>query len=501
MKTKIENKIINISFSVFIIYIAILNFILADHQNILTDVLSIILSIVLIIAYKKIISINNVKLINILSIVILVLNFIFIIYLGINLMVSFEWDYARIQETAIDYANSIKMHSNNFMYFTRYPNNRLTMVMLAAIYKIAHVVLGITSVKSYVIVSIIINAIFIEASFVLTYILARKIKDEKFAFMTTILLVLMFPLLGYTSIYYTDTLSLLFFPLIILLYKRFNDSKNIVYLLLISMLSVIGFQIKATVIFALFTIIIDIVFKNNIKSIAKYIAILIISFGCINMAVDTGLNKSLHITQKDIDKYEFPHTHHIMMMLQGEGGYKTEEVIYTASFPTYNERKAANIKVIKRRVKKKGFGGITKHLFYTKVKRTWTDGNFAADNYLSRGPKYNSTKIYTNFWHSLYTYTGSRHNIYLVYTTTYWIVCMYGLILSAIYSKKEDINQLIKMIILILALFLTIWECHPRYIVQAIPIIVLLSNYGWNCLVEKHFIKKTKNKKQLAHKV
>ena len=435
---------------------------------------------------KKIYSIKNTKYINIISKVILVFNFIFIIYLGINLMVSFQWDYGVIQEAAIDFAKGLPMNQDRFIYLTKYPNNKLIYILLSQIYRFCHVTFNVNNIKTFVIISIIVNAIFVEISYILTYVLAKKVKDDKFAFTTLLFLELMLPLLGYTAIYYSDTLSLLFYPLLILLYIKYQNNQKIRYLILISILSVIGFQIKATIIFMLFAIIIDIICNNKFKIICRNLIIIILIFMSFNSALNISMNKYINITEQDIEMYQFPHTHHIMMMLNGIGGYNKEDVFYTMSFPTYKEKREANIKEIERRIEEKGFKGMINHLLYVKVNATWTDGTFASTNFLSRGPVYDNSKIYNSFWHSLYTATGDNNEKYLTYTHTYWFICMIGMLLCAVINNKNDKIILCKLTIVMLTMFLIIWEQHSRYIVQVLPLIILISNFGFTSFIDKY---------------
>ena len=83
------------------------------------------------------------------------------------------------------------------------------------------------------------------------------------------------------------------------------------------------------------------------------------------------------------------------------------------------------------------------------------------------------------------------YKYFKVYTDSYYVVTIIGLIISYLVRKKDDdINVLSMMIILMLFIFLTIWECNSRYVVQILPIIILLSMTGWINVVEKYLIKK-----------
>ena len=195
-------------------------------------------------------------------------------------------------------------------------------------------------------------------------------------------------------------------------------------------------------------------------------------------------NNILGITDEDLNRYEFPHTHHIMMMLNKTGGFVQEDVNYTNSFETKKEKTDANMKVIKERLQERGTSGTLKHLFYTKFIRTWGDDTFSSSDYASRGTMKNN--IITDF----VTVPGKYHSYYQAYTETIYIITLVGLVLS--FSLKSD-NKLIclsKRTILLVALFLTLWECNSRYVIQIMPIIAIVSAYGYSLLINKLYQRK-----------
>ena len=145
------------------------------------------------------------------------------------------------------------------------------------------------------------------------------------------------------------------------MYLQYKDSKKLIYLIALSVISVIGFLFKATVIFALFAIVIDIFFNSKFKDFIKRLLII----ACISIICLTIINKVidhvLDISKEDYNRFKFPYTHHIMMALNTTGGYKEKDVQYTTSFPTYEEKKNANINVIKERISKRGIYGTARH--------------------------------------------------------------------------------------------------------------------------------------------
>ncbi len=270
------------------------------------------------------------------------------------------------------------------------------------------------------------------------------------------------------------------------MYLQYKDSKKLIYLIALSVISVIGFLFKATVIFALFAIVIDIFFNSKFKDFIKRLLII----ACISIICLTIINKVidhvLDISKEDYNRFKFPYTHHIMMALNTTGGYKEKDVQYTTSFPTYEEKKNANINVIKERISKRGIYGTARHLLYTKVVRTWTNNTFAVSDYLGRNPIKQST------FQDIFTMEGKLYRIFDIYTNVYWFVILLGIIIGSLYRKQssEDIQMVSKYIILMLALFLIIWECNSRYVIQILPLIIMVGISGWEALCTNNPMKK-----------
>lgn len=481
MLEKIKNNLTNIIFGIIFIYIFVLNIVKIGENNSNIIILYVSAIVLFVFILKKIILIKDTKIINKISKIILFINFGILIYLGCKLRVGFTWDYGNIQTMAIEYANFGSIQTRYyFTYITRCPNNRLITILLSIIYKAFHIIFGIKERASYCILSIIINSSIIAVSYFFTYKLAQKVKGDKFAFIILIFIELMLPMSSYSAIFYSDTIGLFFIPVIILLYLKFKESNKIKYLILSTIISLIGFEIKATIIFSLIAILIDIICNNKFKLILKNSFIIILVFIISYLFMDISMDYFFNIKSEDKELYMFPHTHHIMMALNKTGGYVYDDVLYTLSFNTYDKKIDANIEKIKERIEKRGISGTLHHMFYTKMVRTWTDSNFASSNYLNRQP------IYNNFFNSFINKGGENYKYYKMYTDIYWLFILSGMILaSVIYKEKNEIITMCKIIITFLTLFLIIWECNSRYVIHMMPLIILISGYGWYNLINK----------------
>ncbi len=468
-------SVINFFFLVFFIYVFVLNILNIGNISWFAFLLLPVFILLSVFTIKKIITIKDNQLLHKINKIIQIINFIFLIFMGFSLRVGFSWDYGGLQRYAINYARTGSYE--DVVYLAIYPNNQFIFWFLSVFYRVVFWLFGDVSDMFYLGTSIVLNACFISLAVYLYSLLAKKIKNEKFSLLVTIFTVIFLPIASYTSIFYTDTTALFFVPLILLLYLKYLKKEKIIYLLLISFVSVMAFSLKATLIFCLFAIVLDLFIKNDFLPFFKKFVIVLVTCLISLTVVNNLLSSFFKIDDAMYDRYKFPHTHHVMMALYpgATGGYISEEVQYTKSFTNYNAKKKANLKVIKKRLKNYGVSGTLKHLAYTKVNKVWTNVAFGSDNYTSRYP-FNYSKVF-----QVISMTGKYHKYSLIYLYVLWIFFIVGLLMASLKRTvlKHGFLQISKVIILLLAFFLMIWEANSRYLVQILPLIVLASISGW----------------------
>lgn len=471
---------INILLGFFIIYIIYLN-IVTHTIKIIPSIILIALMIFIVIFINTLKDEKKMKRIRIL---IILLAIPITIFIGINTSVEYRWDYGTVHRTAISLAEYNAM--DNLDYYIMYENNYFIMDCLAVVYKILYLISGHHNEIFYQNISIAINSIIICFSALLYSILAKKMLGEKSALLMTLLFFMCLPIINYSAILYTDTCGLFLPPLILLLYNNYDKTNKKIYLFLIGVFSGICFLLKPTLSFTLIALILINIFSKSFK---KTIIFSFITLMCLFLTYNSVIfvnEKLLNVTPEVKDRYKFPHTHHIMMMLNTTGGFNHNDVNYTYSFNTYKEKKEANIATIKKRLDKRGIKGTIYHLFYTKMIRTWTNVNFASSDYLNRYP-HKTGKLY-----SFISQDGNNNKYYQIYCYSYWMFILIGLITYVIFcfNKKEQTNiTILKTCILGLIIFLIIWECNSRYVIQFLPMFILISSIGW-----VNIINKSKNK-------
>lgn len=194
--------------------------------------------------------------------------------------------------------------------------------------------------------------------------------------LTGIICLFFAPFYTYTTYYYTDSFSLPFVTISIYLYLcAVNTKKEISeYLLLIGagIILALGFKLKATIAIILVAIVIHLFLNQKIRTALIYTGVTIASFIVVFFSYNAAVKQLNIVSEEEAYSYQMPYTHWLMMVLTGDGGWWK----YTESFPNIDEKKAANIEVIKQRFSDYGFVGTIKHMTNKAVHNTWGDGTY-----------------------------------------------------------------------------------------------------------------------------
>lgn len=411
---------------------------------------------------------------------------IMMVIIAFGLEVVFSWDWGQLIITADHFVNTGEF--DNVYYYARYPNNQFWLMILIWMFKFIRVFIPSADIEVLKDISIILSCIFVQLTIFGIYRIARRVWNEKKAFLTGLMAVVCLPLYLFAQYAYTDTSGMLAGVLLVYLYVRMRQSegtKKKVFLFLLGLAAALTYEIKVTVFIVFIAVIADSI--TRIKSIKEYLVKVVIVTAALVIAM-TAFGKvvslNIKIDKEIAENYKFPLTHWVMMALNEQGGYSQEDVDYTASKSTYEAKKEANIKEIKKRIKDYGASGMMKHIGYTKVIRTWGYGSLSGDDYVNRYPSDVNGICYNLFA------LGGKYNLpSQIYMNVYHFVLITGILLSAVLSirrKKEEQGLLVTRIAVFgLMMFMCIWECNARYLVAMLPILIMTSADGLLMLSEK----------------
>lgn len=407
--------------------------------------------------------------------------FIMSVFVGINLRVGYSWDYGQIHNSAFAFALDGQLENKE--YFARYPNNNYIVSILSIIYK--SVMFFVPNISEWRLgnIALIFNSLFIVLAINFTSLSVKKLYGDKLAIIGTLIMAIFMPTLLYSSFFYTDTVGLLFVSLLIYLITKKNTINN---LILISLVTSIGYGFKAFIIIVFIAFIIDFMIRNNSSIIYKFLSILlmIVVFLLTSLAINMCIDKYLNITKEDYYNYKFPAIHWILMGSMNQdnsGGYHQKIVDYNRKLENYDVRKIWSFEELTNNVNSTKNNEVIKHYITDKTVRTWSDGTMGTYDYTKRNV------IQERSLHKIVSSSGDYFSFYIFFSQMFQIyiymsILLYGVLYIYNGYKNKDVNFMFVSIIGIMIL-LTIWECNSRYLYSFIPIFVICALSGMKSLI------------------
>ena len=395
-------------------------------------------------------------------------------YFGWILAVEPAWDFGRIYHGALDITTNGALTYTMPYYLESYNNFFITLCLVP--WFIIMSVVGVEPLYSGIILNILLIA-FAQLFAVWTVNISSSKTD---GLAVQIFCTLFLPFYTYAPIFYTDTFSMPFITFVLLVYavvknKKVTKKTALLLYVIAGIATFLGFKLKPTAALAFIAIVILSVldeYKDSYKNIAAaVITICICSIGYSMFESNTDI-----INLSDIDDYRLPPEHYVMMGLKYNGGYNPEDHDFSLSFDNIRDRKDAEMQQIKDRLSEYGLSGYIRFLF-GKIRYTWADGTFYAPHKLDIDPLRHS--IAGEF----FTESGKYYDIYETVMSGVQLSLIIFMLIGS-YNKK-DIYVICSMCVFAAFVFLLIWETRSRYIVNLIPIFIVLASDGIKRIEEK----------------
>ena len=355
----------------------------------------------------------------------------------------------------------------NNVYYSVYPNNRFLLIILYGLQKIIPI--------SNQILFSLLSTICISVMSLFTYKTVNKVLDLNKGLLSLFICVLSPIFYLYVSYYYTDVLMLPFASILIYLIVKTKDEKNlksnVLYGLLIGIIAIIGYKIRAVAIFILVAYFVYLIFTKKILIVLKKFAPIIIGAILTITCIDTIENK--FFTNVNVDK-EFPMTHWIMMGVNEKsyGYYSQDDYNLSSSASNVSERTDLNIKEIKNRLSDLGPFGTVK-LLVVKLVSVWGKGDYSYQKYLELVNDFNPS----------YSYLLEDKNIVINYLLQFSkIVVMFMAIISLINIYKSGKKSIIAISLFGAVFFYLVWEVCPRYGLSFLPWLILIGTCSYDTL-------------------
>lgn len=384
-----------------------------------------------------------------------------------------KWDMGQIYSFAVNSVqNGIALGKNSYLY--SYPHNLMITLIWTGIIKIA----SYMQLSEYVTVLTIFNSMIATLMVTMMYKITKKLYDNRKAILLLIILIFTSPIYLHASIYYTDLISAFLAVLVFYIYIMVDNEKNyklaVIKQILLGIVLFIGVKIKMTVLIVYITILIIQLLKGRYKKILKNFSIPII-ICIIFSSFFTGIiePKILYI-QNAMQYKKIPIEHWIMMGLKGNGTYSEEDLQYTNSFSTYNEKKIANRKEIVKRMEQYNIGTFLVHL-NEKIKYAWTDGTYFSIAKIRNGVLQENV---------FYRFIIDDSNSYKYLPQIMHISMLSFILIYAYYTLKirempNEYDMVMILSIIGIFTFLLIWENRSRYIFTMVPFLLILQLRGF----------------------
>ena len=463
---------------------------IVHNKTLVLILFSLALMFIIFAIFKLINKCNNkaLRLIVIISFAIILIVQILII---IKFNIHFTTDAFIINDHSLALADgTVKTIDTSDEYFKYISNNNFLVLLLTPVYK-AFLFFGITS---YTRCMFLINAILIDASIFMVYRIIKLCSNNnvatKFIVLSLLNPITYFLILWVYSAVYSMPLVVGVVYLAISVWKSTRGfcARNCVKIGAIALLAVVGYYLRPIVLIPVMAIIICAILlikvsKKNFKHLAIYLAVFVLvgasSFG--------ALNKAVYSFVPDTSEY-FPITHYIMLGLSYDGKFNEKHVEYTSKFKTKSEKQAANIKMIKKLIKKRGPVGVAK-LYLNKTSETWGEGS----NAYTAFARFVHDEVKVHSW-----IFGERSDFILVYCQLFRILSLLFaaiLVLFSIFNKKVDESFIVSLTILGGIIFYMIWEAKEAYSVPFVPLLVMMACLGIEKTMNYDKAKKVINKK------
>ena len=354
----------------------------------------------------------------------------------------------------------------NADYFAIFPNNIPLLLFYTGIGKL--LVLFTGSAELIYEVAIILNAIFITLAVWLCMRTAAFFGGIKASAICFVICFFFSPLYLVMPVAYTDVISFVLMAATLYFFVRFTGQKKLLYLALSGVACAVGMAFKPTVgIFAIAAVIILLLGKRSaLKRIGVFLLMLTISLTCINLCVDRiGL-----ISPEQSERYEYPIQYWLMMSLAGNGGFDADSANMMLYTEGYEQKKEVATAEFWRRVEEKGFTGMAYHMLITKVTTMWDSGTLGM------------------YWRIFEPQSENLINTLLTNQTTFlavnavsqgfYVAIILLAISSGIKHRKSKPFQVMLLTIFGAFLFFMFWEVEARYLLQFMPIFIVLASIG-----------------------
>ena len=376
-------------------------------------------------------------------------------------------------------------------YFDWFPNNLGGLTFLYFMFRIGTVFTG-----DYFLIAAYSNGLLLLLALVVTSLTVHKLFGSRHGLLTLLISICFLPFSFMTDAFYTDSLSLLF-PVLLFYLSLFTDTpdrkKKIAVYLLSGLVATIGIFIKPTVGIMVIAIVLSFLLQKKWKTVGGYVLTVGLMYLIFSLIFHNYMY-SVHLDPGLAAIKNTPSLHWIMMGLTGNGGYNPADYEFTRSFRNPALRNQALWNEIGKRISENGITGMLA-LYARKLYRCFGDGTLGLSDFLDDSP------VHSSWLHSFILYSGEKYHSYQTICNMVFYALLLLLLIANVNcirrfaspSSTADDTPVQKTVTALQApvlasigitLFLMHWETSARYITNYVPVLLIISVYGLECLHE-----------------
>lgn len=375
------------------------------------------------------------------------------------LRTNIRYDAYWILDQAVEMLSTHKLSPTiSNAYFTQVPNNYgITIITYWFLNCLQF--LGVPS-SCFMRAVQLFNTAFIDLSLFFIWMFMRRTKGN-----STSVLFLFFCVISpypyvWAPYYYTSTTSMMFACAAVFLWLCIckTSSRRIQYLLaaLMGILCITGYQVRATSLIAYIAIFLFWSIRHEKGSLKKHARPLLLFFLTTALSFVSWKGIINHYVPFDTRDTALPVTHFMMMGTRWDGSFNMDDLRYSISLPTKEEKLKGTLSVIRERLTENGLAGNIK-LLLNKQLNCWVDGtdSFTTEHALC-----------TDF-NLLHPYImGSKSGYLAAYAQIFraiqlFLVCSYAIF--SMMKKRADTTFLLALNLLGGMVFHLLWETSPLY--------------------------------------
>lgn len=406
---------------------------------------------------------------------IMLLLIIWQLYLLITFSGSTNWDPNLILLKATNH-----FFKGQHLYFSNYPNLSFILFYEHFLWMLS----GKLGIKGFTYLLGLINIFVIDISLLLLYSISKALKGAKMYVL--LISIIIFGMLPWFCIPYTDCFSFLICTLLILYFLKYiNGEFNILSSICLGFIILIGYLLKPSLIILVIAfIIVSFAFHKLHKN--TWITFLVILIGIF------GWNKFVEnneFTRLDSSQ-AFSMYHYSAMGSHGTGGYDEKDVNRDESIKNRNKRGKTDYQITLENYKKLGAIG-TQLFFINKQVRNTSNGSlgWGQEGHFFKPFLQKNTlgiKLFGHFGED--GYLDSYSNLVSTCLQIIWCFLLFTILFSV--YNYDSFSQVLKYSLVGICLFLLLFEGgRSRYFIQILPVMIILSSMGIDNLKERFSLK------------